>query len=108
MYYYSITDRTKYVMVRPGESAEFYCVVDSNPSGADHVEWKREGFDLAARSTSTYSEGSRSLYLVVRNVTADDSGEFECVANNGIGEEVRNKSFLLVRSEYSIACDIKE
>ncbi len=86
-------------MVRPGENAEFYCVVDSNPSGPDHVRWTRSGFDMSSRTASTFSNASRAAYLVVRNVTRGDSGEFACVANNGIGEEVRNTSFLLVRSE---------
>ena len=44
---------------------------------------------------------SDSLYLLVRNVSADDSGAFECVANNGVGDEAKNTSFLLVRGTYA-------
>ncbi len=89
-------------MVRPGENAEFYCAVDANPMGADRVKWERsDGFDMEARTETTYSEVSRSLYLVVKNATEGDSGEFVCVADNGIGGEVRNSSYLLVRSEFS-------
>ena len=73
-------------MVRPGENAEFYCAVDANPMGADRVKWERsDGFDMEARTETTYSEVSRSLYLVVKNATEGDSGEFVCVADNGIG-----------------------
>jgi len=74
-------------------------VADANPLEADSVTWKREGFDMAGRTQQTFSPASRAKYLVVRNVTAEDSGEFVCVANNGIGEEVKNSSFLLVRCE---------
>lgn len=41
-----------------------------------------------------------SVYFTVKNVTADDAGEFVCLANNGIGSEVKNSSFLLVRRKY--------
>ena len=42
---------------------------------------------------------SESVYLLVRNVSGADSGAFECVANNGVGQEAKNTSFLLVRGE---------
>ena len=53
---------------------------------------RREGL---FRTVSTNT--SDRLYLLVRNVTADDSGAFECAANNGVGDEAKNASFLLVR-----------
>ena len=48
--------------------------------------------------TTNFSE---SVYLLVRNVSGADSGAFECVANNGVGQEAKNTSFLLVRGESS-------
>ena len=48
--------------------------------------------------TTNVSE-SESVYLLVRNVSGADSGAFECVANNGVGQEAKNTSFLLVRGE---------
>ena len=50
------------------------------------------------------SNDSNSLYLMVESVSADDSGAFECVANNGVGQEAKNTSFLLVRGKYSTYC----
>ena len=39
--------------------------------------------------------------LTVMNATAEDSGEFACVASNGIGGKAsRNVSFLLVRRKF--------
>ncbi len=46
--------------------------------------------------TNKTVEGS-SVYFTVKNVTSDDAGEFVCLANNGIGPEAKNSSFLLVR-----------
>ena len=84
-------------LVRPGDNAEFFCTVDANPINADTVKWTRDGFDFDARSVLTFSNVTNSVYLVVKNVTGEDSGEFFCTANNGIGTEVKNSTFLLVR-----------
>ena len=41
------------------------------------------------------------LLLTVLNSTADDSGPFWCIADNGIGGvEVKNATYLLVRRKY--------
>jgi len=41
------------------------------------------------------------VLLTVLNATAEDSGLFWCVANNGIGgKEVRNATYLLVRRKF--------
>ena len=57
-------------------------------------EREREPLPLCSTVSTNTSD---SLYLLLRNVTADDSGAFECVANNGVGDEAKNTSFLLVR-----------
>ena len=41
------------------------------------------------------------LLLTVLNATAEDSGPFWCVADNGLGNvEVRNATYLLVRRKF--------
>lgn len=86
-------------MVSPGENAEFSCSADANPLDESHIKWKRDGFDFGSRATITFSNQTRSSYLYVRDVKADESGIFTCVVNNGIGMEVQNVTFLLVRSK---------
>ncbi len=92
---FSITDITDYVMAAAGDNAEFSCFVDANPIKEDSIKWERSGFDMAARTIST--NVSNAMYLLVKNVSAADSGLFDCVVNNGIGSEVKNSSYLLVR-----------
>ena len=55
------------------------------------------------KSVNTLSQENVGVVLLtVLNATADDSGEFWCVANNGIGgQSARNASYLLVRRKYS-------
>ena len=84
-------------MVNPGDNAEFACFVNANPIVEDTIKWTREGFDMEARTVST--NVSNAMYLTVKNVSSEDSGTFDCVANNGIGEEVKNTTFLLVRGK---------
>lgn len=93
-YPHSITEITESVVVKPGENAEFSCFVDANPIKADTIQWKREDFDMTRVVTTNISN---IMYLTVKNVTDKDSGKFDCVANNGIGAEVKNSSFLLVK-----------
>ncbi|XP_059087472.1 nephrin-like isoform X2 [Tigriopus californicus] len=90
----SITEITDAVVVKPGDNAEFSCFVDANPIKDDTIQWKREDFDMTRVTTTNISN---IVYLTVKNVTDKDSGKFDCVANNGIGAEVKNSSFLLVR-----------
>ena len=54
---------------------------------------------MTSRTVTSFHNATGALYLVVRNVTAEDSGEFACVANNGIGDEDKNTTFLLVRGK---------
>ena len=87
-------------MVRPGDNAEFACVADANPLTSSQISWKRDGFDMASRTVSTFSNRSKALYLYIKDVKAEDSGSFACVVNNGVGDEVQNVTFLLVRSKF--------
>ena len=70
------------------------CVVDANPIKDDTVKWSRAGFDDARMKTSP---DGNSFHLTVLNVTEKDAGEFTCTVKNGIGNEVNNKTFLLVK-----------
>ena len=86
-------------MVSPGENAQMICTVDANPITDDTIKWVRDGYDMEGR-TKTTRDGN-TMYLTVINSTETDAGEFECVVNNGIGAEVKNKSFLLVKRKFS-------
>ena len=85
------------------------------------IKWERQGYDLQSRTVSTMGapkillkrpksvntletpqENVGVVLLTVLNATAEDSGEFWCVANNGIGgQSARNVSYLLVRRKYT-------
>lgn len=119
-----ITDITSSVLVGQGEPAHLECAVDANPMKQNTIRWERKGYDMAGRTKTTsgaptlmasplsLSKSVNSVFatsqnvgvvlLTVLNATAEDSGEFWCVASNGIGGSAsRNASFLLVRRKCS-------
>ena len=70
------------------------CVIDANPIKDDTAKWSRTGFD---NSRMDKIRDGNAFYLTVLNVTEEDAGEFTCTVNNGIGKEVVNKTYLLVK-----------
>ena len=123
---FRITDITSSVLVGQGEPALLECAVDANPLNNHTIRWERKNYDMAGRtktsmgsptsmassmlssSSMVTSNSVNSLFgsqenvgvvmLTVLNATAEDSGEFWCVASNGLGGQIaRNASFLLVR-----------
>ncbi|XP_046635770.1 synaptogenesis protein syg-2-like isoform X3 [Daphnia pulicaria] len=91
----SIVQTRSTVMVNEGSDAELECRAAGNPLTMATVSWRRAGFDMEGRTTQTLGVGV--AYLTVKEITRNDTGAFECVANNGIGEESIEKTWLIVK-----------
>ena len=87
-------------MVFPGEDGVLKCTVDANPIDDDMISWHRDGFDLGSGRVSTFTRNGTS-YLTVHNATASDIGEFQCRADNGVGQATATAA-LLVKRESSL------
>ncbi|CAN7984404.1 unnamed protein product [Ixodes hexagonus] len=85
---------TETVIVDAGSHAQLECEVDAKPFDEDTVSWRRQGFDMS-RTRQTVKD--RRAYLTVQNVSREDSGAFDCVAHNGIGEEAVKTANLIVK-----------
>ncbi|XP_059352881.1 nephrin-like [Daphnia carinata] len=83
------------VMINEGSDAEFECRAAGNPLTTTTVFWRRAGFDMDGRTSQTPGVGV--AYLLVREITRNDTGAFECVANNGIGQESIEQTWLVVK-----------
>ncbi|XP_076325678.1 nephrin-like [Tachypleus tridentatus] len=90
----SITKVTEITMVDHTANAYLECVVDANPLTDNVITWRRDDFDMSRTKQSL--EDGRS-FLTVYNVSREDSGEFECVADNDIGEKDIKISHLVVK-----------
>ena len=94
---YDMKSKTKTTRGLPGPGKS----LESRISGKSAT--KTVNTQLPGLATDSNGEGSNvgALLLTVLNATADDSGPFWCVADNGIGNvEVRNATYLLVRRKF--------
>ncbi|XP_018320439.1 nephrin isoform X2 [Agrilus planipennis] len=85
------------VVVSPEEDATLWCSVSGNPLKDDTVAWKRVGFDFEGRAVITYDKNNRTSWLQIKRVTRDDLGEFQCIAQNGIGNSSVRDVMLIVK-----------
>ena len=92
-----ITSISSRSLVAQGQDGVLECSAEANPSTAEMISWRRPGFDLSSdRVTVVYSNGTSRL--TVSNVTKEDTGEFECHVDNGVGV-ASARARLLVKRE---------
>lgn len=87
-------------MVSEGSDADLECRASGNPLTTTTVSWRRAGFDMEERTVQTTGIGV--AYLSVKAITRNDTGSFECVANNGIGEESIERTWLVVKCKSTV------
>ncbi|XP_072155743.1 nephrin [Bemisia tabaci] len=90
----NITAVSENIMVSPGEEAELWCKVDGNPLSMDNIVWRKSGFN---KERSVEAFNNNTSFLTVRNISVQDMGAFECVANNGFGNDSSRAVFLVVK-----------
>ncbi|XP_076305226.1 nephrin-like [Tachypleus tridentatus] len=83
LYPASILNLTQNQMVNEGVKVLLECWIDSNPITRDTGTWRRRGVDTVFE---TRNLGSGKFLLEINKITRTDSGEYECVAYNGIGQ----------------------
>lgn len=95
-----ITAVSENVIVSPEDDATLSCTVDANPLSDDSITWKRD--DLAnfdARTSIMYDKNGTS-YLRISSVTREDLGNFQCIADNGVGNATSKDVMLIVKRKY--------
>lgn len=98
----SITQTSETVIVNPKEDATLSCTADGNPLADDTITWKRDDFpDFDARTSVMYDKNGTS-YLRITQVTRDDLGTFQCIANNGVGNATIRDVLLIVKHKPEI------
>ncbi|XP_013792779.1 synaptogenesis protein syg-2-like, partial [Limulus polyphemus] len=89
-----ITKLSEITLVDRGASVDIECVVDANPVTDNIISWRRNHYEMN-RTKQSFEDG-RSL-LTIYDVSWEDSGVFECIADNGIGEKNLKKAYLVVK-----------
>ncbi|KAH1018792.1 hypothetical protein HUJ05_006493 [Dendroctonus ponderosae] len=98
----SILQTSETVIVNPKEDATLSCSADGNPMADDTITWKRDDFpDFDARTSIMYDKNGTS-HLRITQVTREDLGMFQCIANNGIGNATTKNVMLIVKHKPEI------
>ena len=71
------------------------CDADGKPSPT--LSWTRNGSPITTSDNSSISISEDSKQLTITNVRRTDSGEYQCVANNSLGNASSNAALLNVQ-----------
>lgn len=88
------------IIVHPGEDATVSCTAEGNPLNEDTITWRRDNYqDFDAKTMITYDKNGTS-YLRIGSVTREDLGYFQCIVNNGIGNQTLKDVLLIVKRKF--------
>lgn len=91
----TILDITSRVLADEGGTAFFECVASAHPTTPNMVTWTRPDYNMSSK-TKQRIEGTKA-YLTVYELTREDTGNFKCIADNGIGEPATRTAKLVVK-----------
>ncbi|XP_030387432.1 nephrin [Scaptodrosophila lebanonensis] len=83
-----------------GEQAVLACHIQARPLEAAHVHWSRNGYELSARTTTSFENGT--AYLHIENVQRGDIGNFTCSVDNQRGPAAAHNVLLVVQTSPEI------
>ena len=74
------------------------CNATGNPKPA--ISWTRNGSRVDASNNSRISFSENKHQLTITNVNRTDSGEYQCVASNSVGNATSDVALLDVQCKY--------
>lgn len=86
------------VLVGESDVAQMWCKVEGNPLSGAHVTWKRDNYNIAAKTEVSFK--NNTSYLIINHPTREDIGTFHCVANNGLSNQTSKDAYLIVKRKY--------
>lgn len=85
------------VIVNSKEDATLFCTTDANPLDENTITWKRDDFPKFSERTSIVYDKNGTSYLRISQVTREDLGNFQCIADNGIGNATVKNVMLIIK-----------
>lgn len=92
----SIKSVSQMEIANPKQDTLLSCTATGNPLTADNVRWERKGYKIDPGNIS-FEPRNFTSFLLIKQATRDDVGNFQCVVNNGIGSEARQDVMLVVK-----------
>ena len=77
----------------------FSCNATGNP--APTISWTKDGSPVSNNSRIGLSGDNKQL--TIRYVSRTDSGEYQCVADNSLGNDTSNAATLDVKCKYDVS-----
>ena len=81
-----------------GENVTLLCNATGEPNPT--IIWMKDGSKLNASADSTVSVSQDETQLIIRNLTRNNEGFYQCVANNSEGNISSYPALLTVRCKY--------
>ena len=75
-----------------GNNVTLSCNADGNPIPT--ISWTKNGYPIDTSNNSRISFSVDKKQLTITNVNRTDSGEYQCVANNSLGNDTSNAGTL--------------
>ena len=104
---FNITDQPEITVhpkkeTRPveGDNVTLSCNADGNPKPT--ISWTRNRSPVTKSDNSRISFSEDKKQLTITNVSRTDSGEYQCVANNSLGNATSDAALLDVQCKKSV------
>lgn len=81
--------------MNPGDDAMLSCTVDGKPLVEEHIRWERLGYDMTAKTSTSYA--NNTSFLHIKNAQRDDVGNFRCIADNRVANPTSRDVLLIVK-----------
>lgn len=81
------------------------CSVEGKPLTDEHVRWERLGYDMAAKTTTTFANGTSFLHI--KDPQRDDVGNFRCVADNRVANPTSRDVLLIVKCKRKLLVSLE-
>ena len=76
------------------------CNATGNPIPT--ISWTKNGYPLDRNVNARISFSGRKQQLILTNVSRTDSGEYQCVASNSLGNDTSNAAKVDIQCEYNV------
>ena len=97
-----ITAHPEGVMKTEGENVTFSCNATGNPTPT--ISWTKDGSPVSNNSRISLSGDNKQL--TIRYVSRTDRGEYQCVADNTLGNDTSKTATLDVKCKYNVVVSL--
>ena len=96
----SISTHPQNTTDKEGATVTLSCNVTGNPTPT--ITWLKNGSPINTSGNSRISFTEQNAKLIITKVSREDSGEYQCVANNSLGNVTSRAATLDVQCKFTV------